>query len=108
MKIEFKEIKLRSSDIYTPSSYPSTGFYLVKLYEEPEPGRTMIYNDGTSALYLINLPYELFCSNYELFCSNEDTNSETSNEATNVNNPISEELFLKTLSLVVNKDESYK
>ena len=101
MKIEFKEIELRSSDIYTPSSYPSTGFYLVKLYEQPEPGRTMIYNDGVSALYLIDLPYTQFSSNGA-------TNSETSNEATNVNNPISEELFLKTLSLVVNKDESYK
>jgi len=90
MKIEFKEIDLKDLDLYNPSSYPSKGFYLAET--DITEYKNMIYNDGVGVMLITSLtPTDIL--------SIKDTN----NKNTNVNDSVSEELFLATLSLVLNK-----
>lgn len=103
MNIEFKEISLLSIDAYNGIKYPNTGFFLVN--QTDLVGSDMVvYNDGGTVWFMLNLQD---IRNSDLPNIKEEPKLEI------VPNPksnglVSEELFLKAMSLMVNKDESYK
>ena len=95
MKIKVTHIELNSADIYNNQSYPNNGLFLV--FDEVlggESGGQLILNTNGIILFLCN-------GNEVVIEEDEKVEIEPSND-------ISQELFLKTLSLVVNKEESYK
>lgn len=103
MKIEFKEISLSSTDAYNSTSYPNTGFFVVRQRDLVDSDM-IAYNDGSLVFFMINLKD---IRNSDLPKIKEKPKLEI------VPNPksnglVSEELFLKAMSLMVNKDESYK
>ena len=96
-KLEVKEIKLPGPDIYISGSYPSDGIYLV----------TDITNmsnvvDRDNTLVNVRLGGVIYIGEEIDIKFIEEKKEEKAQMQ------ISEDFFLKTLSLVVNKDESYK
>ena len=90
MKIEVKEINLTASEVYNINAYPCDGLFLVF--------------DGCNHQFMFILKNANLCI---FLCYKNDINLLESTEQ-DVGENISQELFLKTLSLLVNKDESYK
>ena len=102
MNIEFKKITLLSEDIYNVSKYPNTGFFVV--CEELVGQDVLVYNDGNIVWFMLNL------SDIIYFDSSKETREPKLEIEPNPksNGLVSEELFLKAMSLMINKDESYK
>ena len=95
MKIKATYIELNSADVFNNQSYPNNGLFLV--FDEVmrgESGGQLILNINGMVMFLCN-------GNEVVIEEDEKVEIEPSND-------ISQELFLKTLSLVVNKEESYK
>tara|TARA_R110002020_G_C15924629_1_gene743210 strand:+ start:104 stop:397 length:294 start_codon:yes stop_codon:yes gene_type:complete len=90
MKLEVKEIKLDANEVYCVNSYPSDGVFLAF--------------DGCNHQFMFILKSTSLCM---FLCYKNDIQFLESPEQ-EANDNISQDLFLKTLSLVVNKDESYK
>tara|TARA_R100000951_G_scaffold85055_1_gene72763 strand:- start:316 stop:621 length:306 start_codon:yes stop_codon:yes gene_type:complete len=101
MKVEFKEIKLNSADTYTASSYPSEGFFIVN--ELDVKRKSLIYVEGDLVWTMLT---EDNAVNFNSFKVVEETKVESQDNTQS--NLVSEDLFLKAMSLMVNKDESYK
>ncbi len=97
MEIEFKEISLTSSNYLQTQQYPSTGFFCVT--QNDTNIRVIVFNGGAMVWHLIDEPVVGVFDSYAKKQTIEDSPKSS---------VLSEELFLKTLSLVVNKDESYK
>lgn len=90
MKIEVKEINIDLADVYNINSYPSDGLFLVF--------------DGCNNQLVFVLKQTSLCM---FLCYRNDIQFLEETGKNPVDN-VSQDLFLKTLSLVVNKDESYK
>jgi hypothetical protein len=88
MKVEVTEITLDPNDVYNINSYPNSGLYLV--FDGCNSQLMSIQKNNSMCLF-IGFDYDV-----NLIKSEETKEG------------ISQDLFLKTLSLVVNKDESYK
>lgn len=102
MNIEFKEISLLSADVYNSSKYPSTGFFVVT--QEMVGLDVLVYSDGNLVYFMLKLQDII---NFDLPNRKEEPKLQiTPNPKSN--GLVSEELFLKAMSLMVNKDESYK
>tara|TARA_R110000737_G_scaffold350239_2_gene388655 strand:- start:566 stop:880 length:315 start_codon:yes stop_codon:yes gene_type:complete len=103
MNIEFKKITLSSTDVLNILKYPSAGFFLVR---QPDllQADALIYNDGNLVWFMLNLRDII---NLNSFKETKEPKLEMEGD-TNSNGSVSEELFLKAMSLMVNKDESYK
>ena len=97
MKIEIKEISLSSIDYLTPQEYPSKGFFYVTQGDIDK--KDLVFNTRDMVWLLLD---NISIPNIESYFE------ESAIEDSPKSNGLSEELFLKTLSLVVNKDESYK
>jgi hypothetical protein len=105
MNIEFKEIELLSGDVYNSLKYPNTGFFLVDQKDLIAPASEMIvYNAGNMVYFMLNFQE---IRNFDVPKIKEEPKLEMEGD-TNSNGSVSEELFLKAMSLMVNKDESYK
>ena len=103
MKIEFKKISLLSTDAYNSTSYPDAGFFVVDQIDLVA-SQMIVYNDGNMVWFMLNLKD---IRNSDLSKIKEEPKLEI------VPNPksnglVSEELFLRAMSLMINKDESYK
>ncbi|NRA77324.1 MAG: hypothetical protein HRU18_03865 [Pseudoalteromonas sp.] len=97
MKLKVEEINLNSADVFLYEKYPNDGVFLV--FDEIQK------NDFGGQLVLRVNNFTLFlCNGYDITFEYEDE----SEVEVKSDGSISQELFLKTLSLVVNKDESYK
>ena len=103
MNIEFKEISLLSTEVYNSIMYPGTGFFLVN-QRELVASEMIVYNDGTVVWFMLNLQD---VRNFDFPNRTEEPKLEISPNPKS-NGLVSEELFLKAMSLMVNKDESYK
>jgi hypothetical protein len=103
MKIEFKEISLLSEEVYVSGSYPNTGFFLVRQRDLAESDM-ILYNDGNLVWFMLNIRDIV---NINSFKETEKPKLEIEPNPKS-NGLVSEELFLKAMSLMVNKDESYK
>ena len=93
LKLKVRNIELSSSDMYNYDKYPIDGLFLV--IDEMQGnnfGGQLVLRVNSSVLFLCNGEHIKF---------KDDPEVEPSGN-------ISQELFLKTLSLVVNKEESYK
>jgi hypothetical protein len=103
MNIEFKEIKLLSTDVLNSLKYPNAGFFLVR---QPDlvQADVLIYNDGNLVWFMLHLRDIV---DLNPFKEAQEPKLEMEGD-TNGNGLVSEELFLKAMSLMVNKDESYK
>ena len=97
MKIEIKEISLPSMDCLMSQKYPSKGLFYVTQGDIDK--KDLVFNTGDMVWYLVD---------NESIPNIESYVEESAIEDSPKSNGLSEELFLKTLSLVVNKDESYK
>ena len=102
MNIEFKEITLSSGDVYNSSKYPNTGFFMV--CQDMVGLDMLVHHDGTAVFFMLYLRDAV---NFDSFKETEEPKSEISPNPKS-NGLVSEELFLKAMSLMVNKDESYK
>jgi len=98
MKIEFKEISLPSIDYLTSQKYPSKGFFYVTQGDIDK--KDLVFNTGDVVWLLLD---NVSIPNIESYF--EESAIEDSPKS---NGLVSEELFLKAMSLMVNKDESYK
>ena len=97
MKVEFKEIELNSTEAYTASNYPSEGFFVVN--DVDVKIKSLIYVKGDLVWFMLTEDNVIDFNSFKVV---EDTKVESQD------NTVSEDLFLKAMSLMVNKDESYK
>ena len=102
MKVEFKEIELNSAGAYVASNYPSEGFFVVN--DVDVKLKSLIYVEKDLVWTMLTESSEV---NFNSFEAVEDTKVE-SQDNTRSSGLVSEDLFLKAMSLMVNKDESYK
>jgi hypothetical protein len=102
MNIEFEEIELLSGDVYNSGKYPNAGFFVVR--QEMVGLDVLVYNDGTLAWFMLNLR-DIVNFDYPKGTKEPKLEIEPNPKS---NGLVSEELFLKAMSLMVNKDESYK
>tara|TARA_R110002167_G_scaffold87190_1_gene235826 strand:+ start:601 stop:915 length:315 start_codon:yes stop_codon:yes gene_type:complete len=103
MNIEFKEITLSSTDVLNSLKYPNAGFFLVR---QPDlvQADVLIYNDGNLVWFMLNLRDIIDLNSFK---ETKEPKLEMEGD-TNSSGSVSEELFLKAMSLMVNKNESYK
>ena len=101
MKIEFKEIELNSTDTYTASNYPSEGFFIVNNVDVKS--KSLVYVVGTMVIFMLAEDNVIDFNSFKVV---EETKVESQDNTQS--NLVSEDLFLKAMSLMVNKDESYK
>ena len=101
MNIEFKEIKLLSTDVYNKNFYPNTGYFVVNQKDLIE-SRILVYNDGASISFMLGLTPQILSQ------TPVDPKKLVLEPNPKSNGLVSEELFLKAMSLMVNKEESYK
>jgi len=100
-----KEIELINSIMYNIDSYPDGGFYFVT---DPGSGnRYLVYADkeGNMVIYVTSNTKYLNGVENPFVDTSEDGNVKASNEDRSI---ITEDLFLKSLSVVVNKTEPWK
>jgi hypothetical protein len=97
MKVEFKQIELKSEDVYNASNYPGEGFFVVNDLDVKV--KSLVYVEKDLVWFMLTESSEVNFKSFEVL---EDTKVEPKD------NTVREDLFLKTISLVVNKDESYK
>lgn len=102
MKVEFKEIELNSTDAYIASSYPGEGFFVVN--DVDVKIKSLIYVERDLVWVMLGESSEV---NFNSFRIVEETKVELQDN-TQSSGLVSEDLFLKAMSLMVNKDESYK
>jgi hypothetical protein len=103
VNIEFKEISLSSTDAFNSIKYPNTGFF--EVHQIDLVGSDIIaYNDGNVVWFMLNLSDVV---NLNSFNETKEPKLEIEPNPKS-NGLVSEELFLKAMSLMVNKDESYK
>lgn len=95
MNVKLEEINLDTNNIYNASCYPKSGLFIVK-------------SDTSTDVVFVDVlgNFVLFISAFDIFkkCVPEIDEQKTKE----VSSGISEDLFLKTMSLLANKDESYK
>lgn len=95
LKLKVKEIELNNSDMFNYEKYPTDGLFLViDEVQGNDCGGQLVFRIDFAVTYL---------------CLGEQIKFEVESEPeVKTSGGISQELFLKTLSLVVNKEESYK
>ena len=97
LKLKVREIELNNSDMFNYEKYPTDGLFLViDEVQGNDCGGQLVLRVNFSVMFLCNGEHIEF---------EDEVKSEP--EVKTVGG-ISQELFLKTLSLVVNKEESYK
>ena len=98
--LEVREINLMGVDFYNYGAYPSDGIFLVNEMTTVDDHTILIYVKNNCALYIGE------GSDFNLIESEKPKLEIVPNPKSN--GLVSEELFLKAMSLMVNKDESYK
>lgn len=93
--VEVKEINLSLGNFYIYKEYPSDGLFLVNDMTTVDDYTLLVYVKSNCVTYA----GEGMDLNYIEIEEKKEEKTKTQ---------ISEDFFLKTLSLVVNKDESYK
>jgi hypothetical protein len=93
--VEVKEINLLLENFYIYKEYPSDGLFLVNDMTTVDDYTILVYVKNSCVLH-VGEGRDL---NYRGIEEKKEVKTQ---------NQISEDFFLKTLSLVVNKDESYK
>tara|TARA_R110002049_G_scaffold53852_6_gene150287 strand:- start:7839 stop:8129 length:291 start_codon:yes stop_codon:yes gene_type:complete len=95
MNVKLEEINLSTNNFYNASCYPKSGLFIVK-------------SDTSTDVVFVDVlgNFVLYISTFDIFkkCVPEIDEQKTKE----VSSGISEDLFLKTMSLLANKDESYK
>ncbi len=105
MKVEFKEIELNSVDVYTASNYPDDGFFIVN--DVDIKTKSLIYVKGDLVWFMLTEDDVVNFNSFKVVEEVEETKVESQDD-TQSSGLVSEDLFLKAMSLMVNKDESYK
>lgn len=101
MKIEIKSMHLGPTIMYDSNQYPNSGIFAVRDHDGGiETGNVVFVDKQFSSV--IHLSTE---SEFNVHFKVLDEEVETPKE---VKGAISEDLFLKAMSLLVNKEESYK
>jgi len=97
--LEVKEINLVPTDFYNANSYETDGLYLVHDMSLHAIVPILVYVKSHCVLYVGE------CSGLNFIETKEKLEIKANPKS---NGSVSEELFLKAMSLMVNKDESYK
>lgn len=98
MKLKYNEINVGNNEVFNGNSYPKEGFYKVNVESWAE-SQLILKKDGLVWTFGdFNMIYNAINENIEVSEKPKDLAEQ---------NGVSEKLFLKTLSLVINK-ESYK
>ena len=99
--LEIKEINLSPADFYNYQAYRSRGdgLYLVNDVSTVDDFTTLVFVKNNCTIYIGD------GRDFNFIESKEKLNIEANPKS---NGLVSEELFLKAMSLIVNKDESYK
>ena len=98
-KLEVKEISLAPADFYNFGAYPSEGIYLVAELVVPQISTTLLNVRNGCVIYIgEGVDFNFIETEPKLEISPNPKS----------NGLVSEELFFKAMSLMVNKGESYK
>tara|TARA_R110000787_G_scaffold11339_1_gene37710 strand:+ start:4058 stop:4363 length:306 start_codon:yes stop_codon:yes gene_type:complete len=97
--LEVKEINLVPTDFYNANSYKTDGLYIVHDETLVVIVPILVYVKNHCVLYVGD------CSGLNFIETKEKLEIKANPKS---NGSVSEELFLKAMSLMVNKDESYK